>query len=85
MKHVVLAAALCLVAAGCYYTPKHSVSRPPPAHSTTLLAQSCLQTHEMCRVTCGRSYNQYDGRSVERDVQACVTACDDERDVCLSH
>jgi hypothetical protein len=76
---------------GCsdyYYTPKPSVSRPPAVVvADTPQAQACFrmcqQTHEISRGNCRESYTQYNGREVEREVQACVDKADDARDACL--
>lgn len=75
-------------ACGMYYVPKPSVSRPPAVTvGNTPEAQACLrtcmQTHEICRGNCRRSYTQYNGREVEQETQQCVSSCDDSRDACL--
>jgi hypothetical protein len=89
------AAALALFSAsisgGCsdfYYRPKPSISRPPAVVvANTSEAQACARTcqeiHETSRLSCSRSYTQYNGREVEREVQACVDKVDDARDTCL--
>lgn len=77
-----------LLCSGCYYVPKHSVSRPPvvpmPASAS---GQACwnsvIQTHEICRGNCRFPYTQYNGREVEMRTQSCVTTCDDTRDANL--
>jgi hypothetical protein len=74
---------------GYYYTPKPSVSRPPAVvvantPQAQACARTCQQTHEISRGNCRQPYTQYNGREVEREVQACVDKADDARDACLS-
>jgi hypothetical protein len=76
---------------GCsdfYYRPKPSVSRSPAVvvantPEAQTCARTCQQIHETSRLSCSRSYTQYNGREVEQEVQGCVDKVDDARDTCL--
>jgi hypothetical protein len=88
IRSLVLIFAFVVSGCGAYYVPKPSVSRPPAVTvANTPAAQACsrtlMQTHEICRGNCRRSYTQYNGHEVEQEIQQCVTACDDSRDAAL--
>ena len=73
---------------GGYYTPKPSTCRPPAVQvpntkDAQACARTCTQTHEICRGNCKMAYTQYNGREIEKQVQACHDKCDDDRDGCL--
>ncbi|MFI5398649.1 MAG: hypothetical protein ACHQ9S_24235 [Candidatus Binatia bacterium] len=83
---VIIGAALTLTSC---YTPKKPTIRPAAVGMPTTAEgkacwRGCMQTEEVCRLSCPHSYTYLNAHEVEREAQACVDRCADKRDVCLS-